>query len=976
MNTDSPLRSTPTHAAQEFPGSLLGIETPRFLWVSAALLLGFALFAWLHYALEVPLITAASISLAPALVVAGFILVFLQNRPPGFARDLIESWINRGHHSPTQAPVLCSPLPDCYLTHGLILHGGPRRGGRAARALWFEPPALHNASNAERNRFQDSIRQLIRLLPPGYSLDVSWWVDSDYQEPIRRYQQGTQQTSNPLVKRTRNQHFLWHWQQMQQRQLRRERVAIVLCRSLTEWPATPWAGAVSFYDETLQQLAVEFGELEKQIAALFAAQGGRLQAMNDADHFRVFARKLNPSLLDRPEDDPLGAQDPGRSVFESCWNSELCGQGRQGFFLDGYYHGVVQLRRWPGQTYPTLIHKLTQLGFGDYDITARIERLPADKVIVQEQKDQDRIIQQLDRKHDERLVVSREQKGQRIHRLSEGNLLPLTFQLTVVVRARSPELLSERMLAVKTAIHGMNGAQYLELTLPAATRNAFFQTLPGMAGSGGSGVRLYGEDSFAADLLPLSGSFLGHLETAGAIYPGTHGNLVGIKAFTREATHATGVNTIVLGAAGTGKSLQIQNMLRQSEPGVDCTVIIEEGFSHAEYTRSFGAEPITFRLDGDQSINLWDTRGDSMTSLKRASITAAVARMVGLPADEDKARQRQAVIAKHVARLCSDHAEDWLQRATESDRQSLIRETLARQRWADQQGLPSHEAGVEFRLWQIQETEAAALLLEQISDEDMRAFEGHPAVRDAVFARLQPGEHLTLSSLREYLELNAEGMEAEECQWLATLLTPWCRGGNYGVLFDGASTVSLEGPVVHFELGGIPEAAKEIKTLVGFLIINDVRQLFVSLPRPQLKRILVEEMSRFLDVPGGETILRELFEQFRKFTVQVIVVVQQYARIADTPIRAALMGNARAFLIFNTGDRQDVERLGRDIGLSSVAQEAILRFPRPDQQTGARYSEFCYFHTDPVRPICGTARYILLSSDGYTQQTDPSTYAK
>ena len=44
MNIDPPLQSTPTHAAQEYPGTFLGIEIPRFLWVSGALLLGFVLF--------------------------------------------------------------------------------------------------------------------------------------------------------------------------------------------------------------------------------------------------------------------------------------------------------------------------------------------------------------------------------------------------------------------------------------------------------------------------------------------------------------------------------------------------------------------------------------------------------------------------------------------------------------------------------------------------------------------------------------------------------------------------------------------------------------------------------------------------------------------------------------------------------------------------------------------------------------------
>ena len=73
------------------------------------------------------------------------------------------------------------------------------------------------------------------------------------------------------------------------------------------------------------------------------------------------------------------------------------------------------------------------------------------------------------------------------------------------------------------------------------------------------------------------------------------------------------------------------------------------------------------------------------------------------------------------------------------------------------------------------------------------------------------------------------------------------------------------------------------------------------------------------------------------------------------------MGNASAFIIFNTGDRSDVERLGKDIGLSSVAVEAILHYPRPDHLSDQKYSEFCYFYKDPVKPICGTVRYVQLA---------------
>jgi hypothetical protein len=174
---------------------------------------------------------------------------------------------------------------------------------------------------------------------------------------------------------------------------------------------------------------------------------------------------------------------------------------------------------------------------------------------------------------------------------------------------------------------------------------------------------------------------------------------------------------------------------------------------------------------------------------------------------------------------------------------------------------------------------------------------------------------------------------------------------------------------VHFELGLSPEAAREIKAVAALIIINTIRSHILGLPKNVRKRVVVDEVSRFIDIPGGEGILREFFEQFRKAKCLIYIAAQQYSRIADTPIRAALIGNTRAWMIFNTGDRRDVERLCADLGLPRSAVETILRFPRPDQQTGTKYSEFLYVHTDAVQPICGTVRYYLLP-----HELPPSTH--
>ncbi len=390
------------------------------------------------------------------------------------------------------------------------------------------------------------------------------------------------------------------------------------------------------------------------------------------------------------------------------------------------------------------------------------------------------------------------------------------------------------------------------------------------------------------------------------------------------------------------------------------TAIIEEGRSLAPFTESCGAEVIDVRLDGTLTLPLFGGQDAPLSPITRATFTGTLLRMAGVPNSEEQVQRRSAILARTVAQLCQDHAQERLQTWPEEKRDRVVRHAFALATWAQERRISDTEAFVDFRDWQCQHPDKASTLLAELPETAIREFEiTQPRkIHDLVFAYLKPDEELTLSAFQEYLSLEDE--DEEECRWLATLLVPWCRDGNYGVLFDGVPNVSLNSPVLHFELGFIPEAAREVKAVIGFGALHAVRQRCLTLPRQARKRIVIEEVSRFLQIPGGEAILRELFEQFRKFNVQVIIVAQQYSRLADTPIRAALVGNTRGWLIFNTGDRRDVERLSQDLGLSRAAQEAILRFSRPDQQTGTKHSEFLYWHSDVRQPICGPVRYVKL----------------
>jgi hypothetical protein len=85
--------------------------------------------------------------------------------------------------------------------------------------------------------------------------------------------------------------------------------------------------------------------------------------------------------------------------------------------------------------------------------------------------------------------------------------------------------------------------------------------------------------------------------------------------------------------------------------------------------------------------------------------------------------------------------------------------------------------------------------------------------------------------LQELMFVDACGAERDQIIEIATLLLPWCRGSNYGCLFDGVSNLSLTGKIAHFELGYVPDSAKDLKSAAGFLITNDARKHIITLPR-------------------------------------------------------------------------------------------------------------------------------------------------
>jgi hypothetical protein len=160
-------------------------------------------------------------------------------------------------------------------------------------------------------------------------------------------------------------------------------------------------------------------------------------------------------------------------------------------------------------------------------------------------------------------------------------------------------------------------------------------------------------------------------------------------------------------------------------------------------------------------------------------------------------------------------------------------------------------------------------------------------------------------------------------------------------------------------LGYIPEQAVELKTAAGLLISGFTRQHIITLPRSLWKRIIFEEVARFLDVPGGEKIVAESYAQLRKFNCWTISIVQQYSKFKSTRIRPVIMGNSKQFFLMRQFDRSDLEDISHDIKLPEVTIDAIQHYPLPEQQAaGQKFSSICYYSPTTQPALCGTIRNI------------------
>src|SRR5438445_13002757 len=672
--------------------------------------------------------------------------------------------------------------PNGFFVRDLIVFNHLRRGGYVSKGFIFEAPDLLNSPASDLNAFQDQLCLLLASLHEHQRLQVQYFCDSDFRSELLRYQQETERFTNVWTKRARNERFTRYWQAMSERKLRRQRVVLYISRALENQPTAFQTAVASrnYYATLLDQLATEYEHVFRLLLEIFGSAGARILPMSDLDHFRHYKRFLNPSLAERFDYDPSDSFAEELTIHENCWHSEGSGQSDFGFYLDGHYHSIIVLTRWPRTKYPGIIQRLTNLRLLDYSITVNVDPLPITREISKEEKEHDRVAGDYASEKKVSLLAVMEKKQRKIHALMQGQTIPFNAMFTIRVWDKSRDGLNAKAGAIKNAINSMNAGQYFESNLPSTSKNLFFQTWPGWTWGRYEHRKLYAEHRYLADKLPVTSTVTGHLATAEAIYDGPHNNLVGIETFSGQNENKSPQHAVLLGMSGAGKSVTVCDLLTQTEGYFGYTVIIEEGLSYGIYTATVdeGARPIIIHPDGDLTINYLDTKGLPLTPDHLASATALVARMIGTSSQEDKQMLRQAQIAKYINLLYEDSFQDWCKKRHDQ-LLNIARHALALTKFRTERmptGATTLETFADFRdqagSGPIQSTNGADLspcareYLGRFSEAEVLRYLKDPKtskeVRNLAFAYFSPDEFPTHRMLQELMMLEPMGTERDK----------------------------------------------------------------------------------------------------------------------------------------------------------------------------------------------------------------------
>ncbi len=837
------------------------------------------------------------------------------------------------------------------------------------RGAKVELPDLKSADQGTRDQYYEGLGTFFSQLGPDDAVQFQWRVDADYHAELEAYRRQTgEQRAEGWCRATREERYERYRARQARGQLRRERLEVYLGRRCASVPKSGFRTAEQidrYVAQTAKNAADRLRTLEGRLP------GARIHPFGDHDHFAAWRGFCQPSLQ-LLGDQRFAGFDPAATILENSWPgggiTTRDTEGNVFFRLDGQFHTLLVLRRWPMETHLGVVWALTSALAGNYCYTLSCRPLGVETEVAKTERELRKLKGHRHTEDKESLDAVIARKQARIASLQGGFARPFSALAVIRVWAPTVEGCLQHLQAVKEAVSAMNGAQAMIVDDEVQAKCLFYETLPGWFGGHYRAWDLFalaGRDPsvcFLQDLVPLSASCTGHLEAGEALYDGEEGCLFGVRTF------AAGVpqHAVMTGTTRVGKSSQTIDLLSQSDCFFAFRGIVEEGLSYGTFVQLVGGESIILHPDTDLTLNYLDTQGLPLTRMQVSAACGLLGVMTGKAADPETNLARAALYGEYLEQLYRDVWDDHRRRQPQLEATAARWALLVQraQERAAAAGAPVSLLELYADLRELEAKDDAPLreTMAGIDDATALAFARQPdtarLVRDMGLAFLKPADFPVHTSLVEMMLYDRmPHHDRELVNRLASRLSAWQRNGGNGRFFDGVTNRPLAARVVHFELGQLPNSNGQMKEAAMYLIANRLRQRVITMPRSLRKQFIFEEPSRYLEVGGVEQLFGEFYAQMGKFGCHIMPVTQQYGQLAKSALRSVIFGNSKQFFLFKQNDRHDLDDQGDAIGLPAAARAAIRGFTAPEYQADeARFSQMAVYSQEGEHAQCGVVR--------------------
>jgi len=158
-------------------------------------------------------------------------------------------------------------------------------------------------------------------------------------------------------------------------------------------------------------------------------------------------------------------------------------------------------------------------------------------------------------------------------------------------------------------------------------------------------------------------------------------------------------------------------------------------------------------------------------------------------------------------------------------------------------------------------------------------------IEDAIYQSYQKSTSPDLSNLKRELENHFD----PEIKRVGRTLKSWVGASPYGQFVDRSTSISLDRPIVCFDLKGL-DGHPDLQAVCLF-IITDFVWREVQKNTSQRKFLIMDECWRLLESDAGASFTQDVFRTFRKYYASAIAISQNIDDFARSKVATAILPN-------------------------------------------------------------------------------------